>query len=524
MKNLSIGTRLTVAFGILCAFLVGVGGLGLRAMADMHRLNEEIARGVWTKAQLAHALEKEARAISTFADEMLLADDAAGVRTAVAGLDEARRRAEELRGRLAKLAGEGDLRALGETQRLLGEVELHHERVERLLESGDRAGAVRAMETELDPGLERLAETCGGIVAGAEAGMEAAMVRQDAAYADARALALALVGAALVIAALFAALVTRSVTVPLAGAVEAAQRIAGGDLTLRLAVDRRDEVGRLQAAMADMTARLAQVIGEVRAGAEALSSASAQVSETSQALSQGTGEQAASVEETTSSLEEMNASISRNAESSLHTETTAREGAQNAEEGGAAVRETVVAMRGIAERVSIVEEIAYQTNLLALNAAIEAARAGDHGKGFAVVATEVRKLAERSQKAAKEIGAMAGSSVGVAERSGGLISALVPAIRRTAELVQEVAAASQEQSQGVEQVARAMAVVDQVTQRNASAAEELSSTAEEMASQAEALQQLTRFFQVPGLASARPAAAAPGAPARQQGLAAAPGP
>jgi methyl-accepting chemotaxis protein len=157
---------------------------------------------------------------------------------------------------------------------------------------------------------------------------------------------------------------------------------------------------------------------------------------------------------------------------------------------------TVAAMRTIAERTSIIEEIAYQTNLLALNAAIEAARAGEHGKGFAVVAAEVRKLAERSQKAAKEIGETADGSVAVAERSGQLIGGLVPAIRKTADLVQEVAAASQEQSSGVQQVSKAMAVVDQVTQRNASAAEELSSTAEEMSSQAEALQQLVAFFQL----------------------------
>jgi methyl-accepting chemotaxis protein len=160
------------------------------------------------------------------------------------------------------------------------------------------------------------------------------------------------------------------------------------------------------------------------------------------------------------------------------------------------VGETVGAMKSIAEKISIIEEIAYQTNLLALNAAIEAARAGEHGKGFAVVATEVRKLAERAQKAAKEIGALAGSSVKVAERSGQLIGELVPAIRKTADLVQEVAAASAEQSAGVGQVSKAMGSVDQVTQRNASAAEELSSTAEEMASQSEALQQLMGFFLV----------------------------
>jgi methyl-accepting chemotaxis protein len=293
-----------------------------------------------------------------------------------------------------------------------------------------------------------------------------------------------------------AILITRSVTGPVKLAVSAAERIARGDLTQVVEAKSTDEVGRLLSAMKTMTEKLGQTIGEVRAGADALVGASAQVSATAQTLSQGTGEQAASVEETTSSLEEMSASITQNAESSRQTEAMAKEGAHNAEESGRAVNETVEAMKAIAERIGIIEEIAYQTNLLALNAAIEAARAGEHGKGFAVVATEVRKLAERAQKAAKEIGELAGSSVKVAERSGKLITELVPVIRKTADLVQEVAAASAEQSAGVAQVSKAMGTVDQVTQRNASAAEELSSTAEEMSSQAESLQQLMAFFAV----------------------------
>jgi methyl-accepting chemotaxis protein len=282
---------------------------------------------------------------------------------------------------------------------------------------------------------------------------------------------------------------------------DAAAKVAAGDLTVEVRPrSRRDTLGN---ALAQMVGKLSQVIGEVQAGADALGSASEQVSATSHALSQGTSEQAASVEETTSSLEEMSASIARNAESSRETEQTALRGARDGDESGKAVLETVQAMSTIAEKISIIEEIAYQTNLLALNAAIEAARAGDHGKGFAVVAVEVRKLAERSQKAAQEIGGLAGSSVKVAERSGKLLSALVPAIRRTADLVQEVAAASGEQATGITQINRALTSVDQVTQRAASAAEELASTAEELAGQASGLRKVVGYFRTAALAAAR---------------------
>jgi methyl-accepting chemotaxis protein len=324
--------------------------------------------------------------------------------------------------------------------------------------------------------------------------VEAAEKRRAEVYEDISILLAWHIGFFVVLMILGARYITSSITRRLADAVDAARRIAQGDLRDRIEVNGGDELADLQVAMKAMLEKVAHVMAEVRSGADALAGASAQVSATAQALSQGTSEQGASVEETTSSLEQMSASITQNAESSRQTEAMAKEGAKNADESGRAVGETVVAMKSIAERISIIEEIAYQTNLLALNAAIEAARAGEHGKGFAVVATEVRKLAERAQKAAKEIGELAGSSVRVAERSGQLIVELVPAIRKTADLVQEVAAASQEQSAGVGAVSKAMSTVDQVTQRNAAAAEELSSTAEEVASQAHALQQLVSFF------------------------------
>jgi methyl-accepting chemotaxis protein len=317
-----------------------------------------------------------------------------------------------------------------------------------------------------------------------------------AAYATGRRAGLLILALTLLLGGIAAFSVTKSVTVPIQQVVEHAERIAAGDLTKEITVTSRSETGKLQQAMLEMTATLSGIIKDVREGSSAVASASSQLSSSAQSLSQGTSEQAASVEETSSSLEQMNASITQNASYSRQVEQMASKGARSAEESGTAVKETVDAMKQIATRTSIIEEIAYQTNLLALNAAIEAARAGDQGRGFAVVAAEVRKLAERSQSAAKEIGDLAAKSVGVAEQSGVLIAELVPTIKKTAELIQDVAAASKEQSAGVDQINKAMNQVDTVTQRNASSAEELSSTAEELAAQSKQLQQLMTFFRV----------------------------
>ena len=303
-----------------------------------------------------------------------------------------------------------------------------------------------------------------------------------------------------IVATLVTFAVSRGITRPVNTMADHLGEMAqgSGDLTKRIEIISHDEVGQMANSFNSFVTKLEEIISEVRTSSDGIASAAAQVATSAASLSQGTSEQAASVEETTSSLEQISASINQNADNSRQMEQMAVKGARDSEESGGAVRESVTAMKQIAEKISIIEEIAYQTNLLALNAAIEAARAGEHGRGFAVVAAEVRKLAERSQTAAQEIGGLAGKSVGVAERSGELLKELVPAIKKTAELVQEVSASSREQSSGVAQINKAMSAVDTVTQRNASSAEELSSTAEELAAQSEALQQLMAFFRVAG--------------------------
>jgi methyl-accepting chemotaxis protein len=246
----------------------------------------------------------------------------------------------------------------------------------------------------------------------------------------------------------------------------------------------------------NMLGRLSQVVTDVNKGAQALASASEQLSATAQSLSQAASEQASGVEETSASLEQMTASIAQNTENAKVTEGMASKAAKDASEGGDAVNATVEAMKQIAKKIGIIDDIAAQTNLLALNAAIEAARAGEHGKGFAVVAAEVRKLAERSQVAAQEIGEVASSSVALAEKAGDLFAEIVPNIRKTSDLVQEITAASTEQSSGVGQINGAMSQLNITTQQNASSSEELAATSKEMSNHAEQLQQVMSFFKL----------------------------
>ncbi len=303
-----------------------------------------------------------------------------------------------------------------------------------------------------------------------------------------------LTGITFAITCLLAVFFTSLITTPIKKGVIFAEELAEGDLTAQLDVDQADEIGQLAKALINMRNKVGSVVSDVRTNADSLAGASQQISATAQTLSQSAIEQASGVETTSSSVEQLNASVQQNTENAQVTEQMATKSADEAEKGGKAVTETVAAMKNIAKKISLIEDIAYKTNLLSLNAAIEAASAGEHGKGFAVVAAEVRKLAESSRITAEEINILATESVDVAEKAGGLISNVVPEISRTSDLVQEISAASAEQSSGIAQINEAMTQLDTATQQNASASEELAATSEEMSGQAAQLQQAVAFF------------------------------
>jgi methyl-accepting chemotaxis protein len=287
---------------------------------------------------------------------------------------------------------------------------------------------------------------------------------------------------------------------PLNMAAEYVDRISKGDIPVKIIKEYKGDFNEIKNNLNEMIENLTNFAVNVQAAADQVATGSQEISSSSEEMSQGSTEQSSSVEEVSSSMEEMNSTVVQNADNAKQTAGIAEKAAKDAKEGGKSVTETVHAMKSIAEKISIIEEIARQTNMLALNAAIEAARAGEHGKGFAVVAAEVRKLAERSQTAAKEISTLSGTSVEIAESAGKLIDEIVPGIQKTAELVQEINAASSEQADGIGQVTKAIEQLDHVIQQNASATEEMASTSEELAAQAQQLQDAASFFKVEGKA------------------------
>ncbi|MGB9988744.1 methyl-accepting chemotaxis protein [Massilia sp. SM-13] len=510
LKNLKIGVRLGLGFGALILLLLALGVLTLQRMEAIDAATIEMAEDSYPKVAMAKDMERLSAENGAHMSSILLAASDAEGEAHRKEIEANRVELSETMARVQKLvASERGRELFKDMSDGRAAVESKFEHFYQLART-DRKQAAEYMRTDFMPANARFNKALDALATHQGKKMVSSAEDAKQTYAATRSMVITVSAVAIVLGIAIAAFITFSITRPLRQAVDVANRLGEGDLTVRIDSVSRDEPGQLLAAMRTMVARLQQVVSEVNGGAHSLASASEEVSATAQSLSQAASEQAAGVEETSASLEQMTASISQNTENARVTDGMAAKAAQEAAEGGEAVKATVVAMKQIAKQIGIIDDIAYQTNLLALNAAIEAARAGEHGKGFAVVAAEVRKLAERSQVAAQEISEVATSSVELAERAGTLLDQMVPNIRKTSDLVQEITAASEEQSAGVGQINAAVVQLSQTTQQNASSSEELAATAEEMSSQAEQLQQAMAFFRL----ERQPAAPQRSAPAR----------
>jgi methyl-accepting chemotaxis protein len=501
-KNLSIAQRLFGVLSILCAVTFSIAAIGWQAMHKMVEGLEVVYE------DNIHHITNLKRIADLYAVNIVDTSHKArnGNITIEEALKSVRSARAEIKTTWEKVVGmpleEREKQAAAKVAAASRVADASLDKLELLLQDKDQDGLANFTISEMYPAIDPVGEHISTMIDMQITAAKATYEATEALKAKSEHLFLGIVIGGTSIALIIAFFTVRRISSSIKLLSLVGDEMAKGDFTREIPVaNGGDEASALQNTLRDMQARLSGIIGNARSIADSLAGASEQVSSTAQSLSQSASEQASSVEESSASVEQMSASVNQNSENAKITDGMAQQASREAAEGGKAVTETVEAMKRIAEKISIIDDIAYQTNLLALNAAIEAARAGTHGKGFAVVATEVRKLAERSQIAAQEIGGLATNSVGMAERAGKLLESMVPAIQKTSDLVQEISAASGEQASGVSQINAAMSQLSQATQQNASASEELAATAEELSSQAQQLQQDMAFFKLSGSAA-----------------------
>jgi methyl-accepting chemotaxis protein len=492
--QISIKARLLVGFGLLVVLIALASVLGVLRLNGMNDRIESIVSSSAESIKLGARINQDLLEVSRAEKNFILATDAAERQEIRGRIAEARSNMAERREALRAISDPDEIANLDEFAALWGRYEETQDRVLDLAQENRDAEAFALASGEGRDQLNAAETLIREIVADTELDLDNDKAASDQNFLAARRTLVILAVVSLLVAVVIAAWVVISVNGGIRRALEVTGALERGDLTVTPDIRNRDEIGRLLEQMGATIERLRGIVAEVKSGSDSVSSGSQQLSTTAEQLSQGATEQASSTEEVAASMEEMTATVKQTADNAGETESIAQQAAQDAESSGKAVGDAMEALRNIAEKIAVVEEIARQTDLLALNAAIEAARAGEQGKGFAVVASEVRKLAERSKQAASEINTLSSDTVGVAEESSAKLNELVPKIRRTAELVQEISSSSREQDGGINQMTQSVTQLDTVIQQNASASEEMASTSEELAGQAEMLQQTISFF------------------------------